>query len=278
MASTEPQMPSSIAGNVKLSSSDKDVTAQKAAQNLQVSIPEPASAQSSMSTGRSKAEKKKRKKENARKNKANALAVAEQQSEQKLVDDMNAFSVHQPGNLDTSAGKQVDKMSHHTEQKDVHVPVPSSLLFEFLPCPEKGGIGGFARFDINKGPNLLVEEAIFKGYREHTCKESLFKVLSREKQDKINALFSRCNYKSTQSTATPLMQMWDINIYDTAKGLNLYLLAARFKLDCFPDLARGFTKDDCIICGKEHSGGRGTPGQLNSNSRGGQSQTRRAPQ
>ncbi|KAH7351222.1 hypothetical protein BKA65DRAFT_476550 [Rhexocercosporidium sp. MPI-PUGE-AT-0058] len=108
---------------------------------------------------------------------------------------------------------------------------PPDSLFTFRKCLDKEGIGVFALGDIKKGIEILVEEGMFRDVNEWIAKEALFK----------------CNCKATTCLETPLMKAWGVNAYNTTSGPMLYPLAARFNHDCFPNVARGFSKEDHIV-------------------------------
>ncbi|KAG4440063.1 hypothetical protein IFR05_004456 [Cadophora sp. M221] len=231
--------------------------------------------------GSTKAKRNIRKKENLEKRKEEARLKEEE--EERLLDEMSALAVEEKKGGNAQASPAISNVSEgslpaehvqpETSGSDVpsasngnitgmistpyvrsarHVinglaDTPPELLFTFRECQDKRGIGAFARQAIKSGTEILVEEALVRDVHEWISKEALFKVLSKDKQDRILALQSQCTCKATPCLETPLMKVWNINAYEAVTGPMLYCLASRFNHDCFPNVARGFTKEDYII-------------------------------
>ncbi|KAL5321508.1 hypothetical protein ACEPPN_009467 [Leptodophora sp. 'Broadleaf-Isolate-01'] len=231
--------------------------------------------------GSTKAKRNIRKKENLKKRKAEARSKVEE--EERLLNEMSSLALQEKieGNVQASpnisntnewpmpaesvqpktfgsygraAGNaSIPGMSFTPSVRaaghaiNVLADTPPELLFTFRECPDKRGIGAFARGAIKNGTEILIEEAIIRDVQEWISKEALFKVLSKDKQDAILALQSQCTCKASPCLETPLMKVWSVNAYEAVTGPMLYCLASRFNHDCFPNIARGFSKEDYIV-------------------------------
>ncbi|KAH9212202.1 hypothetical protein DL95DRAFT_509558 [Leptodontidium sp. 2 PMI_412] len=212
--------------------------------------------------GSTKAERNIRKKENLKKRKAEARSKVEE--EERLLDEMSFLALEEKEEGNAQASPNISNTnegpmpaesvqpktfgSYVRAAGNASIPdTPPELLFTFRECPDKRGIGAFARGAIKNGTEILIEEAIIRDVQEWISKEALFKVLSKDKQDAILALQSQCTCKASPCLETPLMKVWSVNAYEAVTGPMLYCLASRFNHDCFPNIARGFSKEDYIV-------------------------------
>ncbi|KAL2071185.1 hypothetical protein VTL71DRAFT_12420 [Oculimacula yallundae] len=180
--------------------------------------------------------------------KAQALSIKERQEERDHVHIRYDVTDTEDDSSATLSDQDTISEPEHREDENETIPeTPAGLLFTFKSSPGKG-IGAFANNNIKQGTEMLVEEAIMRGSPEWICKEALFKVLSKEKQDRILALHSRCDCESVPCLETPLMKIWDVNSFKADGGAAmLFDIASRFNHDCRPNVSRGFSKEDYIV-------------------------------
>ncbi|CZT09053.1 uncharacterized protein RAG0_13931 [Rhynchosporium agropyri] len=194
----------------------------------------------------------KRKHEKA--NKMAKEAKAKQNVEKKLLDRMCARADRERQHMGAVVGFSNTETDSDEDSVttgllvpcDMETDTPPGLLFTLNPSPEKG-IGAFANQDIQKGTDILVEEAIMRGKAQWLFDEALFKALGEDKKHRIMSLYSRCHCNLIPCLETPFMKIWSTNAYQLPVGPMLYEIASRFNHACLPNCARGFSKENHMV-------------------------------